>query len=120
MGLWGDDANTDVDGISFNPSTDRVNYSFFLIDAAGNKLGNRDVTYDVDVYVNGQRVSSSVDDVENVSNSRGLVSGELYVAAEADDVVEGRNPQCGHCWYHSRARRGYDCPLRQGRLPAVC
>ena len=88
VGLWGDDANTDVDGISFNPSTDRVNYSFFLIDAAGNKLGNRDVTYDVDVYVNGQRVSSSVDDVENVSNSRGLVSGELYVAAEADDVVE--------------------------------
>ena len=89
VGLWGDDANTDVNGISFNSSTDRVNYSFYILDNDGDRIeAVKDVTYDVDVYVNSQRVSSSVDDVEGTSNASGLVSGTLYVAAETDDVVE--------------------------------
>ena len=89
MGLWGNDDDIDVNGISFNPSTDRVNYSFYVLDADGTPVDEiTDVTYDVDVYVNGQKVSSSVDDVEGTSNASGLVSGTLYVAAEADDVVE--------------------------------
>ena len=89
VGLWGNDDDIDVNGISFNPSTDRVNYSFYVLDADGTPVDEiTDVTYDVDVYVNGQKVSSSVDDVEGTSNASGLVSGTLYVAAEADDVVE--------------------------------
>ena len=74
------DSTVTVSGVSMNNNL--VSYSF-TVKAAD---GAEDVTYDVDVYVNGRNVWTR-DDVSYTTNRSGMVSGNVTVAASEDDTV---------------------------------
>lgn len=74
------DSTVTVSGVSMNNNL--VSYSF-TVKAAD---GAEDVTYDVDVYVNGRNVWTR-DDVSYTTNRSGMVSGNVTVAASEVDTV---------------------------------
>ena len=75
--------------VSYNENTDRVDYSFTVIDVATEKaIGNQTFTYDLVVYIDGTKFAGDFENKVGTTSSNGLIADTFDLAAvkENEDV----------------------------------
>ena len=83
------DEDSNAESVEYNYTTDRLDYSFYVVDANGNPVaGGLDVTYDLRVVMNSGTADEEAElreDEHGTTASTGLISGDFEMA-----VQEGR------------------------------
>jgi len=82
--LWGTD-NAIAKSVSYNENTDRVDYSFTVIDPTTKlPIGGKTFTYDLLVYVN-DHFSDDMEGLVGTTSSKGLIYEHFDIAAVKDN-----------------------------------
>ena len=82
--LWGTD-NAIAKSVSYNENTDRVDYSFTVIDPTTElPIGGKTFTYDLLVYVN-DHFSDDMEGLVGTTSSKGLIYEHFDIAAVKDN-----------------------------------